>query len=345
MKEIQYKKFSLAAHSNNLERGRPSYCQMELTYACGLRCPYCYAGGYNCSARIAQEMNTVELKKIIDELKSLGVLWVCFTGGDPLMRKDFYELYTYARRQGFLIIVFTSGYSLTKKHLDLFRRHPPFNIEITLNAVEEKLYEKISGVRGSFGRVMAAIEALRRNKLPLKIKTMVTTLNLHHLAEIKKYLRGIGLKFYPDYFLNSGFDNDRRPLAFQIPREAVPGRINPKENICARVSPKGKTRPSPFFTCIVAAGDGFQLDPYGNISLCFSIRNPKINILETGINLRLKNLVKYFAGLDFKTDSKCKSCAKRDKCGWCPGKAFVETGSLEKPVDYCCKLVGVYGNQ
>jgi MoaA/NifB/PqqE/SkfB family radical SAM enzyme len=345
MKEIQYNKFSLAAHLSNLELKRPSYCQMELTYACGLHCPYCYAAGYNCAARIGKEMNTAQLKKTIDELKRLGVLWICFTGGDPLMRKDFCELYTYARNQGFLIIVFTGGYSLTKKHLDLFKRQPPYNIEITLNAVEEELYEKISGVRGSFKKVMAAIEALRRDKLPLKIKTMVTTLNLHHIAEIKKYLRGIGLKFYPDYFLHSGFDGDRRPLAFQIPLGAIPGRVNTKNNIYSCASQQRKVQPEHIFTCIVAAGDGFQIDPYGNIALCFSIREPKINILKRDLPLGLKQLIQYFSRLDFTTDSKCKSCVKRSECTWCPGKAFVETGSLEKPVDSCCELAGVCENQ
>lgn len=340
IKQVNYKKFSLAAHLRNLDLGRPNTCQMELTYACGLRCVYCYACSYNRPEYIARELNTAKVKKIIDELKSIGILWLSFTGGDPLMRPDFCELYTYARGQGFLITVCTSGYSLQKKHIELFRRQPPFSIEITLNAVDEGLYEKISGVKGSFKRVMAAIAALRRNKLPLKLKTTVTTLNLHHIGKIKRYLRKIGLKFDADYLLSSGFGLDKRPLEFQVPQAVVPDRSNPGKCICAHAPQKSKTRQNSLFTCIVAAGDAFQLDPYGNISLCFALRAPVINILKTDIATNLRDLIKYYNNLDFETDSKCKTCSKRDVCWWCPGRAFVETGSLEKPIDYYCKLAG-----
>jgi radical SAM protein with 4Fe4S-binding SPASM domain len=338
LRQISYKEFSLATHVSNLELGRPNTCQLELTYACGLRCLYCYAGNYNRPECIGRELNTAMVKKVIDELKSIGVLWLCFTGGDPLTRPDFCELYSYARGQGFLITVFTSGYSLCQEHLSLFKREPPFSIEITLNAVEEALYEKISGVKSSFNKAMAAINALRRIKLPLKLKTTVTKLNLHHLGEIKRYLRKIGLKYDADYFLNSGFDNDKRPLAFQVPLAAIPSRFKTGENTHGCAPRKKTSNPNPLFICTVGAGDSFLLDPYGNISLCFSIRAPRINVLETGVAAGYRNLVKYFNGLDFKTDSECKTCRRREVCWWCPGKAFVETGSLEKPIDYFCRI-------
>lgn len=338
MKQRSYKEFSLAAHVGNLALARPNTCQLELTYACGLRCSYCYAGSYNRPEYIARELDTAEIKKIIDELRSLGVLWLNFTGGDPLMRPDYCELYSYARDRGFLITVCTSGYSLKKEHLDLFKRQPPFSIEITLNAVEEGLYERISVVKGSYKKALAAIAAVQRNKLPLKIKTTVTKLNLGHIPEIKRYVRQLGLKFDADYLLSSGFDHDKYPLAFQVPPEAIPGWLSRDNDICARPPQKSRAKRNSFFTCAVTAGDAFQIDPYGNITLCFAIRRPRINVLKKGVAESLRKLIKYFKELDFKHDAECMTCAKRDYCWWCPGRAFVETGSLEKPIAYYCKL-------
>jgi len=326
----------LAAHLSNLELGRPNTCQLELTYSCGLSCPHCYVGSYNRPEYIARELNTDKIKKIIAELKSAGVLWLCFTGGDPLLRPDFGELYAYAREKGFLTMIFTSGYSLKSEHIKLFKRQPPFSIEITLNAVEEGLYEKISGVRGSFKKVTAAIAALRRNKLPLRIKTTVTKDNLHHLPAIKQYLSNRGLKFAPDYFLHAGLGTNRQPLGLRVPPEYFNSHNKPKGN-------GGAVRNS-LFPCVASGGDGFYIDPYGHISSCCLIRRPDLNVLENGVAPALKKMLRYFKRLDFITDSKCKTCAKRDECGWCPGKAWVETGSLEMPIDYCCKIAKTNDN-
>jgi radical SAM protein with 4Fe4S-binding SPASM domain len=266
----------------------------------------------------------------------MGVLWLCFTGGDPLARPDFCELYAYARKKGFLTMIFTSGFSLKKEHINLFKRQPPFSIELTLNAVEEGLYEKISGVRGSFKKVMASIAALRRNKLPLRIKTMVTKDNVRHIAEIKKYLRTIGLKYEPDYFLHAGLGLNHRPLEFRLPPEYFHGGRKPKGN--------GNAVRNPLFPCAALSDDGFYIDPYGHISSCCLIRRPDLNVVENGVAPAVKNMVRYFRHLDFITDSKCKTCARRDECGWCPGKAWVETGSLEMPIDYCCKIAKTNDN-
>jgi radical SAM protein with 4Fe4S-binding SPASM domain len=331
LKQISYKKFSLHTHLINIELGRPNTCQLELTYACDLRCPHCYVGSYNRPEYIARELDTATIKKVVDELKSIGILWLCFTGGDPLVRPDFCELYAYAREQGFVVTVFTNGYSLRREHIELFKRQPPFSIEITLNAVEEKLYEKISGVKDSFKKVMAAIDALRRNKLPLKIKTAVTKDNVRHIAAIKKYARGHELNLTLDEFLHAGLGFNRRPLKYRLPPEYFYGNNKLKGNRSAVKNP--------LFPCVASGGDGFQIGPYGHISACCLIRKPDLNVLKNGVGPAVKEMVEYFRGLEFTTDSKCKTCAERDECGWCPGKAFVETGSLEKPIDYCCQIV------
>jgi radical SAM protein with 4Fe4S-binding SPASM domain len=101
---------------------------------------------------------------------------------------------------------------------------------------------------------------------------------------------------------------------------------------------KRKVVRNALFTCVASGGDGFQIGPYGHISSCCLIRQPEFNVLENGVAPALRNMIKYFRSLDFRTNSKCKSCTKRDECGWCPGKALVENGSLEKPIDYCCKI-------
>jgi radical SAM protein with 4Fe4S-binding SPASM domain len=339
LRKSGYKNFSLKAHLGNSALGRPNSCQLELTYACGLRCLHCYVSGYNQPGHIRRELNTAQMKKIIDGLKSAGVLWICLTGGDPLQRPDFNRLYRYAYQQGFLLTVFTNGYSLNKETIALFKKYPPFSIEITLNAVEKELYEKMSGVEGSFKKTMAGIAALLRNKLPLKLKAMVTSLNAGHIKDIKKYARANKLRFMVDSFLHAGFDGDRTPLRLRVAPEYFYRKKS--ERICA-VEPQRAKNENLLFPCVAPGGDGFQISPYGHISACCLIRKDEFNVLTHGVEKTFQNMINYFNKIDRETDSQCRSCSKRDICGWCPGAAMVETGSLNKPIDYCCQIAHAY---
>lgn len=339
LKESSYKKFSLKAHLGNSALGRPDSCQLELTYACGLRCVHCYLSGYNQPRHIKQELDTAQMMNIIDELKKAGVLWICLTGGDPLKRPDFSRLYQYAYKQGFLLTVFTNGYSLNKKIIALFKKYPPFSIEITLNAVKKELYEKISGAPGSFKKTKDGIEALLKNKLPLKLKAMVTKLNAGHIKEIKRYARAHKLKLALDSFLHAGLDGDRSPLKQRVPPEYFKRRDKQSVNAFETGSSQGERS---LFPCVAAGGGGFQISPYGHISACCLIRKDEFKVLTHGLKRAFQDMIQYFNRVNGKTRSVCRSCSKRDICGWCPGAAMVETGSPNKPIDYCCEIAKAY---
>ncbi len=116
IKQKRYKDFSLKTHLANAHDNYPSLCQMELTFDCPFNCAYCYNRPLAKNPKPC--LKTREIKDLIDDLKRNRVLWLCFTGGDPLARKDFGEIYRYAYNQGFLLTVFTSGFLLNKKFLN-----------------------------------------------------------------------------------------------------------------------------------------------------------------------------------------------------------------------------------
>ncbi|GAF88367.1 unnamed protein product, partial [marine sediment metagenome] len=115
MREIQYKTFSLRTHKINWLLKRPNVCQFELTFGCNLHCKHCYTDCYNKPAYLKKELKTREVKFILDKVYKAGVIWLCFTGGDPLTRKDFLDIYSDAKDKGFIITLFTNGYSMTEE--------------------------------------------------------------------------------------------------------------------------------------------------------------------------------------------------------------------------------------
>jgi len=113
MKKIQSSLFYHRLH--NKKEHFPLSGQIALTYRCNLDCIYCFCKGLETEHR---ELTTAEWKAILDEISQEGCLDLCITGGDPLIRRDFLEIYSYAKARGFIITIFTNGQALTPKIVD-----------------------------------------------------------------------------------------------------------------------------------------------------------------------------------------------------------------------------------
>ena len=356
MREIQYKTFSWNTHSKNWQRNRPNACQFELTFKCGLHCRHCYTECYNQSAYAKKELKTKEIKFILDKLHQAGIIWLCLTGGDPLTRKDFLDIFAYAKDKGFIITVFTNGYSMSRETASFLKRRPPFVIEMTLNAVSKDLYERISQVKGSLAKVMKGIDLILKNGIALKIKTQITRDNLGEVPRIKKFIQGLGKTFRPGVDLFSRLDGDSAPCSLRISaqdilslngknRRADDGcRIVSEERLpLVRLDPsKGKRAPGAgLFNCAIAGGDGFNIDPSGRMFLCNLIRKPSFSLLKTNIDDAQNKLLSEARGKKFVSRTKCTGCGLRGVCSWCPGKAYLETGDMEAPLEYYCRLASL----
>jgi len=341
MQEIQYKTFSLRAHKKNWHLMRPNVCYFELTFGCGLHCRHCYTDCYNKPEDIKNELDTKQVKFILDKVYNSGVIWLCFTGGDPLTRNDFLEVYSYAKNKGFITTIFTNGYLMTKEIADYLKKRPPFVIELTLNAVTEGVYERISQVRGSFKKVMQGLDLILKAKLPLKIKTQITKDNLEELPRIKKFIQGLGLKFRPSSDLYACLNAGLTPCSLRIsPQEVLnlDGRV--KSDCLKELNGPNEIdkQNSYLFRCAIGGGDGINIDPYGNTFLCNLIRRPAFNLLKVGVEYAQNKLLPLVRKRKFATNSKCKSCNLRKFCYWCPGKAYLETNNMEAPIEYYCRL-------
>lgn len=363
MKQLQYKDFSLKFHEKNWRKGQPNVCQLELTFACPLHCRHCYTDCYNNPKDLKKELTTKQVIHLLDKVYNSGVLWLCLTGGDPLAREDFLKIYTYARKKGFIVTVFTSGILITEEMADSFKKLSPFCIELTLNGITKKTYEAVSGVKGSFEKVMPAIHRLKERNIPFKIKTQVTKQNIQELDKIRDFVEGLGLKFRPSTSLHARLNGDLAPCNLRIKpeevlevderfktssmdeeeRSPVPGHGSTNSPPLApptepsRAKPRGKPQANTSLFHCAAGIDTFHIDLYGNMFLCSTVREPSVNLLKSEIADGFK-LFKKIIAQRFKTDSKCKTCSIWDLCYRCPGRAHLETGNPEAPVEYFCKL-------
>src|SRR5437879_6680845 len=181
-----------------------------------------------------RELSRDEHFKLLDELAELGCLWLLYTGGEIFARKDFLEIYTQAKKKGFLITLFTNGTLITEKTADYLREWPPFAIEITLYGRTKETYEALTGIPGAYERCLRGIALLRSRGLPLKLKTVATSVNKHEVSAMRQFAEEeLGVEFKMDGQINPRIDCSQSPLAV---------RLTPEELVALDMAlPKGKS--------------------------------------------------------------------------------------------------------
>jgi radical SAM protein with 4Fe4S-binding SPASM domain len=346
IKTQEYKDFSWNLHAKF--EYKPIMAQLELTHQCPLHCKHCFSGCYNNKAYASKELSTNQVKIILNKCKYGGVIWLCFTGGDPMMRKDFNELYLYAKKLGFITTVFSPLVSMDKKTLGILRSSPPFNIETTLNAATSEKYKEITGT-DLFKNHVQNIKELLRNNIPVKVKSQITKQNISQIEEIEKLVESFGLNFRPANILHARINGDTYPCTLRLDPEEVifvkKRYLHFYERGCRQPGKKiniDKLIQKPVNKKLLPCRAGchsFWITPQGKMIVCGCLRifnydlSRKNHTVKSGFYKFTK-----IHSLNFKTESKCGLCEYRTICNWCPGIALLETKSLEEPIDYFCNV-------
>lgn len=346
MKTVSYADFSARLHASSAEGRTPVNATLELTYRCNNRCVHCY-----CSLPAAdpealrREMGTSEVKALLDRLADMGSLWLLITGGEPLLREDFGEIYLHARKRGFLVTLFTNATLLDGKTVELLLRYPPFTVEITLYGATRQTYELLTGNAGSFDRCMAGIRAVVGAGVSLKLKTMALTVNQHEVSAMDSFARELGCEFRFDPLLHKRID-DRdysNPERYRLsPEEVVrldrtfPNRMEKYRQFCDRflVTPGVNDR---LYQCGAGTGS-IHITPYGNASGCSLMLRDAFSLEEHSLEWIWEEGIPSVTGQRKSFSLPCDTCYLSNLCGQCPPWSLLENRDVKKEVAYLCGI-------
>ena len=170
-----------------------SQLDIELTERCDNDCIHCSINLPENDARAKKkELSTKQWKRILGQAADLGALSVRFTGGEPLLREDFADLYIFARRLGMKVILFTNARGITRQLAALFVRTPPLEkIEVTVYGMKRKSYEAVSRQPGSYAEFRRGIGLLLKNKIPFVVKGAWLPANKSEIDEFESWAASI----------------------------------------------------------------------------------------------------------------------------------------------------------
>ena len=334
-----YEKFSGKLHKEAAKKRLSVNGSLAFTYRCNLACSHCYG----VVEPGKKELSTHEVFLVLDEMADAGCLWLLLTGGEPLLREDFLDIYFYAKRKGFIVTLFTNGTLLTKEIADTLKSYPPFVVEVTLYGATRQVYERVTGVVGSFDKCVSGIDLLLNRGISLKLKATLTTVNKEELVDIEAFAKKkTNTVFRYDPVLSPKLNGDRKPSAV---------RISPQDVIALEIANKKRSKEwsklfqkfgmpgelKKIFNC-EAGRTFFHIDPYGQMRMCEMVRQPAYDILKIGFKKIWDGYFLKELALPVESAHPCKNCRSFIFCDICPGWAQLETGRVQDKVENLCSI-------
>jgi AdoMet-dependent heme synthase len=172
----------------------------EVTRACAFACVHCRADAQHRAD--PNELNTEESLRLIDRLKTFGNPILIFTGGDPMMRKDLFELISYATQKGLRCSLTPTATVLpTPERMQKAREAGIRRIALSLDAPTAEAHDAFRQVPGSWQRTMNILRNAQSAGLSAQVNTTVSTFNVHLLADMVPFIQEVGAVQWSVFFL------------------------------------------------------------------------------------------------------------------------------------------------
>jgi radical SAM protein with 4Fe4S-binding SPASM domain len=349
-------------HSSSKNERPLTSIELEITARCNNRCRHCYINLPASDKHAAScELSLEEIKTIADESADLGALWCLITGGEPLLRKDFVDIYLHLKRKGFLVSIFTNGTLVSQEHVALFKRYPPRDLEISVYGVSQHIYEQVTCVPGSYRAFRRGLDYLLKSWINVSLKATLTRSNLEEFSEIAEFCRQKSHgQFRFDPFLHLRVDGS--PMRNQ---EIKSERLLPSEIVALEKSDRDRFKaltkscsliqtaiPTSGMVdkiiCCAAGLNSVYVRHDGALQFCSALRYPEFvyDLRQGSLSEAWHNFIPDLRREKYKDrdlSPVCTGCHLINLCMWCPAHAHLETGELGGPVTSFCKIAHTRG--
>ena len=341
----------------------PFSFDLELTARCNCDCRHCYinlpAGDRHAQGK---ELSLQEIAALASQAVELGALWCLITGGEPLLRPDFPEIYLLLKKKGLLVSLFTNACLVTDEHVRLLQAYPPRDVEVSVYGVTRATYERVTRKPGSYAAFRRGLDRLLGGGVKVRLKAMALRSNLDELPAIAEFCRQHTKDYYRfDPFLHLRYDADPQrnadirserltPAEIVQIEQADPQRAIQLQEHCHELILPEDSREAgdQIFQC-GAGTSSFSVSWDGYFRLCSSLVEPgSIFALRSGSGIqpgRLRQAWQDFVpqvrarrSPNAEFQSGCGTCTLVNLCQWCPAIAYLELNQLDGKVDHFCEV-------
>jgi len=321
----------------------PNAMSMELTHRCNFGCAHCYCRLSEQGPTPTPELTTEQWKRIIGEAVDEGVLFALFTGGEPLLREDFRELWRFGREQGLISVLFTNGALIDAGMADFLAEWTPRQVSVSLYGATEDTYCRMTGRRGMHQQVLEGIRLLQERGVMVEVRSIITRGNLAEVPALREQSARYQTLFKWDAELIGSYATGQSdpaavrlsaPELFELESEDA---IRTAEwRKMAEAWQPAPPQPDNPFRCGVARHE-FHLDPYGGMHPCLGLESISLDLLRMSVHEAweaLPEAVSAVAG----APGPCQSCGLPPICRQCPADALLEGRPAGWPLPERCEM-------
>ena len=315
----------------------PLSVQFDLTYRCNERCVHCYLDHDDHG-----ELTTAEIRGILDQLAAAGTLFLIFSGGELLLRRDLFELLGHARALMFDVKLKTNGILLRQAEADRIRDAGVREVQLSVYSHRADVHDAITKVPGSFERTIEAIRLLRARGIRVLIANVLMTSNAFDYAGVQALARSLGAESTVDPTITPMMNGDTGVLSLRVEppkllqifrdRSLVP------DDFCAPPSSAAPDQDTLEAMPCSAGHTACYISPYGEVFPCVQFPLPTGNLRSQRFE-QIWHRSPQFAdvrAIRVKDLPTCSHCGFASSCTRCPGLAYME-GNMRGPSSADCE--------
>lgn len=340
-------------HTVGRKNGTPVAGTFEITAQCNFNCPMCYVHMSEEEIRKSgKELTAEQWLSIAKKARDRGMIFALLTGGEPFVRKDFFEIYKGMKELGLVVSINSNGSMLRGSILEKLLADPPFRINISLYGGSNDTYRNMCGIP-AYDQVKENIRKLRAAGIEVSLNLSITPFNCKDIGRIYQDACDLNVNvrassyMYPPIRINGEeYGTGNRLSAEDAALYSVEWdilRFTPEE-FAIRAENTAKLICNEPEGCSVDEGDGvrcragstsFWMTWDGKMLPCGMMTEPVVYPLEVGFDNAWDSIREQTSRI--RTPAECVTCDHREVCANCAAVCYAETGTFDAVPSYVCK--------
>jgi radical SAM protein with 4Fe4S-binding SPASM domain len=318
------------------EQGIPLSAHLDITWRCNERCVHCYLDHDG-----EGEMTTAEIKDVISQLADTGTFFLSISGGEPLLRRDCFEILEYARQLGFSVKLKTNAVMIGAAQAARLKNLGIEQVQISIYSHLPEVHDAITKLPGSLRRSLQAIRYLRAEGVKVSITNVLMKQNVANAKAVRLLAKELDVEFVVDPTITPMLNGDRSILNLGISSQELDEIFHTEEFIgnvgefCAPVSEVDENVLEGY-SC--SAGHTLAyISPSGDVYPCVQFPMPCGNVREKSFRdiwYRSEALTE-LRSVHVRDLPTCSHCSHTAYCSRCPGLAYME-GNMRGPSSIDC---------
>jgi MoaA/NifB/PqqE/SkfB family radical SAM enzyme len=320
---------------------------LDITYRCNNNCLHCWLAPPSGETDLSdKELSFEEIRDLADQAARYGYRDWGISGGEPMLRPDFPEIFDYLSALGTYGLN-TNGTLIDPKLAKLLRRRGAKMI--ALYGATPEVHDRVTRNPGSHEATLRGMNYLKEAGAGFMVQIVPLQENYHQMREMEAIADSFSVPYKLGaswIYSNAYGDADRNRTIHQ---QRLAPACAAELDICLPSDydgnrPKAATPlPDRLFKTCIEKGWHLHIDPYGQASFCCFIKDPALRYdLRAGSFPEFRNV--FLPGIadtvrgGREYSENCGSCDLRDDCKWCPSYAYLESGRYSAKIDYLCEI-------